>query len=95
MSHEVATTSVGGNALGLFDLSGNVWEWIWDWYAWDYYSTAETITNPEGPESGTVRNSRGGSWYFASSFARVAGRYDFPVGIRIYVLGFRVVRTVP
>ena len=94
-THEVASPPLAPNAYGLYDMSGNVWEWIWDWYLWDYYETADPISDPEGPETGARRCSRGGAWFFQAHFARPAGRYDFEPGIRLYVLGFRVVRTVP
>ena len=100
--HEVATRAP--NAFGLYDMSGNVGEWVWDWYTWDYYSTADPIVNPEGPTAsaqcqgnnpGTCRVARGGTWLHNDGLARVAGRYNFEVGIRLNIVGFRLVRTIP
>jgi formylglycine-generating enzyme required for sulfatase activity len=56
--HEVATKKA--NELGLYDMTGNVWEWCSDWYG-SY--TASNQTNPTGVRSGTYRVLRGGSWY--------------------------------
>jgi formylglycine-generating enzyme len=65
---------VGGkldNGNGLFDMSGNVWEWCWDWYE-DYSSAGQT--NPHGPNSGTLRVGRGGCWDVDAQNCRVASR---------------------
>lgn len=57
------------NELELYDLSGNVWEWCWDWY--DAYSTKAT-NDPKGPDTGVTRVTRGGSWLGSPILARVA-----------------------
>lgn len=79
------------NALGMYDLSGNVWEWCHD-----YYGPYEegTFVNPIGPDSGHVRVMRGGSWVFGANDCRVACRLYRSPHDRIYRIGFRVGRTV-
>ena len=77
------------NALGIYDMSGNVWEWCKDWYASSYVSY--DTNNPVGPSSGAYRVRRGGSWSDGASNCRVAYRYYNSPSNRYYNLGFRVV----
>lgn len=81
------------NERGLYDLSGNVWELVWDWYQSDY--EALSPTDPIGPSTSSYRVIRGGSWYDAASYARVAQRDYYAPSFRDYRLGFRFVRSYP
>lgn len=78
------------NAYGLYDMSGNVWEWCNDWYGIDYY-TSYTQTDPTGSKSGIVRSIRGGCWISSSSSLRSANRNSYLPDYEIYHNGFRVV----
>ena len=79
------------NSLGIYDLSGNVWEWCWDWFG-DYTDVKKT--DPKGPDSGDRRVKRGGAASEAgSSVIRISNRdYYFPFWWYSY-MGFRVVRS--
>ena len=77
------------NALGIYDMSGNVYEWCKDWYAESYVSY--DTNNPVGPSSGSCRVSRGGNWSDYSFYCRVADRGCYYPGRRVSLLGFRVV----
>jgi formylglycine-generating enzyme required for sulfatase activity len=80
------------NAWGLFDMHGNVWEWVQDWYLESYYSVSPT-DDPAGPATGTRRVLRGGSWFDGADSARSAARYDvLPTG-RHGSYGFRLARA--
>jgi sulfatase modifying factor 1 len=85
-----STVPVGSyppNAWGLFDMQGNVWEWTNDWYG-DYSPT--DVVDPQGPESGTRRVIRGGSWYFDGTSARCGLRYSHRPQDSGFSLGFRL-----
>ena len=80
------------NVWGLYDMQGNVAEWVQDWYGHDYYAESPA-TDPPGPDSGSYRVFRGGFWLDPAKYCgATVRRFDFPVN-RHDNVGFRVVRT--
>ena len=77
------------NGLGLYDMSGNVWEWVQDWKG--AYSSGQ-VTAPTGPSSGSYRVYRGGSWYSYITYSRSVNRDDNTPDFRRNYLGFRLAR---
>ena len=80
------------DSRGLFDMLGNVAEWVQDWYGRDYYGESPAL-DPKGPDTGSYRVYRGGCWFDPAKNCRSAYRaFDFPAN-KVYNVGFRVVRT--
>jgi formylglycine-generating enzyme len=77
------------NPFGLYDILGNVWEWVKDWFSNDYFKTSPT-QNPKGPPSVRFKVNRGGSQANLISRIKSHTRYHAPVYKRHYINGFRI-----
>jgi|GEM_PF-1457312 len=78
------------NSAGLHDMAGNVWEWCWDWYG---PLGNDPALDPAGPDTGTQRVRRGGSWYSYARYCRSASRDAYYPNSKDDVVGFRVVKN--
>jgi formylglycine-generating enzyme len=80
------------NELGIYDMSGNVWEWCNDYFGSAYYSKSPK-ENPTGPGQNIQRVLRGGSWHYRSDYARIANRDGPEAGYTNYTYGFRLAKN--
>ncbi|MBM4053321.1 MAG: formylglycine-generating enzyme family protein [Planctomycetes bacterium] len=80
------------NGLGIYDMSGNVWEWCSDVYGYDYYAKSPR-NNPQGPNSGNSRILRGSSWCDSPRILHIAKRRYYPPSFKYNYLGFRLAKT--
>jgi len=89
-THPVGTKQA--NELGIYDISGNVWEWCNDWHDKNYYKNSPK-NNPKGPNSGSARVLRGGGWYVKAEYCRVANRGGSNPDSSYISVGFRLARS--
>jgi len=85
--------SYPANDYGLYDMTGNVWEWVADWYDPHYYARSP-LKNPQGPETGVTKVLRGGAWLLFPEFCRVAYRFRNSPDFRFNLIGFRFAKSL-
>ena len=82
----------GKSPYGLYHMAGNVWEWVQDWYAANYYEVSPE-RNPQGPEEGQFKVLRGGSWSDLPKYLLTYGRFKLPPETRNSYTGFRCAKS--
>jgi iron(II)-dependent oxidoreductase len=88
---EVGSYPTGVSPCGAHNMAGNVWEWVADWYVEGYYGRSPE-RNPRGPDTGTYRVLRGGSWLDGPIDLRAANRHGYSPDFRVDLIGFRCAR---
>jgi serine/threonine-protein kinase len=87
----VGSYPAGASWCGALEMAGNVWEWVNDWWSEDYFANSPT-DNPQGPDSGTLKVARGGSWFDEAQQAGVSIRAVLtPSSYRMHWVGFRCI----
>ena len=90
---DIGSFEAGKSPYGLYDMAGNAFEWVSDWYDSGYYSTAQA-QDPSGPETGETKVLRGGSYYHDYKLARNSCRGHYYPEIKSYAMGLRCVKDV-
>lgn len=88
----VGMYEMGKSPYGIYDLAGNAWEWVNDWYDHDYYKKSPT-KNPQGPPTGKSKVVRGGNWLYVQEFLRSSFRFNAEPSGRQFGYGFRCAKT--
>jgi formylglycine-generating enzyme required for sulfatase activity len=88
----VGMFEMGKSPYGIYDMAGNAWEWVNDWYDHDYYKKSPT-KNPQGPAKGKSKVVRGGNWLYVQEFLRSSFRFNAEPSGRQFGYGFRCAKT--